>query len=200
MLPAETILAVFPRGGVVIRTGLFSRLKLHAATLAHAVALEAYNCASDMYLTDANCIKAAWILSHSADEVRELVEGGGRPISRSWMRAATRHLDKVRAAVVSLLSNAYITYVPPKREDGAVQEINSMGVSGHGYGWPLEIAEALCAEYGWSFETAIRTTVGQALALVSVKRGRHGEAGGPDYYDRIREQRMRDAGLIPRRL
>ena len=67
-----------------------------------------------------------------------------------------------------------------------------------GFGWPLEMAEALCAHYGWSFEYAMRVAVPRAMALLAVGRVRTGcGLGGPDYYERIRLNRMKEAGLIP---
>ena len=54
-----------------------------------------------------------------------------------------------------------------------------------GLGWPLELAEALMAEYGISFDEAARIPLCRAFALAACVRQRHGgRHAGPDYWER----------------
>ena len=64
-----------------------------------------------------------------------------------------------------------------------------------GLGWPLELAEALMAEYGIPFGEAARIPLCRAFALVACVRQRHGgRHAGPDYWERV-TMRARKRGV-----
>lgn len=108
---------------------------------------------------------------------------------KKFLRRAKCGLQELSNAVESALNNAFETYVkPPSPESGTRQRVTP-----HGYGWPLEIAEFLCGEYGWSWRDALATPVVTANALVATSRQRHGdEPGGFDYVERIKEREVHE--------
>lgn len=192
MLPSETMLALFPRGVMVCRAGLFRRIRLHAVTLAHAAVLEAYGCPLGPWHPEPKALVAAWILSHPASEVGDLVRAGPEKGAKKFLRRLGKCARTVANATNAHMASALTTFVPPKSDGAAIVDDGL----GRGYGWPLEVAEALCAEYGMAFDDALGTDVARALALLTVRRGRNGMAGGPDYFDRIRLKRLEEAGII----
>ena len=191
MLPSETMLALFPRGVMVCKAGLFRRIRLHAVSLAHAAVLEAYGCPLGPWHPESKALVAAWILSHPASEVGDLVRSGPEG-AKKFLRRLKKCARTVANATNHHMASALLTFVPPK-SDG--ENVIDDGL-GQGYGWPLEVVEALCSAYGMSFDDALHMDVARALALLSVRRGRNDMAGGPDYFGRIRLQRMKEAGII----
>lgn len=194
MLPRETILALFPQGRTVGRRWPYRPAKLGVLTLAHAAALEALGCGMlDGFVTDAHALKVAWILTLPPKEAGNAVSGDSRRMIR-FAKTFKGRMAELSVAVNSLVSEALLPFVPPK-SDGAHNVLND-GLA-RGYGWPLEVAEALCERYGWPFEKAMETPVSRAFGLIAVGRANNGgEAGGPDYYDRIRLERWRALGII----
>ena len=111
---------------------------------------------------------AAFVLSGEADLKR-------------FLRRAKCGLQELSNAVETVLNTAYETYVAPKPENG--KQTNELTPSG--LGWALELSEWLCAEYGWSWQTALETPVATAYALIAAARARHGgKHGAPDYIER----------------
>lgn len=195
MLPRETRLALFPRGRAVCRLGWFGTLRLGPVTLAHAAAMEALDVGFlDGWMDDANALMAAWVLSLSPSDAAKAANRDLRGADRFMRRLKGRVAD-VTIAVNALADDALLPFVPPKQEQGVVLFDDGLP---KGYGWPLEVAEALCSRYGWSFDEAMAIPLPRALALMAVGReNRGGEAGGPDYYDRIRLERWKAIGIIP---
>ena len=198
MLPLETILAFSPPSVKVCKLGFFQTLRLWPMTLAHVVALEAYGCDINDELSRSKSLIAAWVLSRPSktfdleifNELKELEKSG----LKRFLKKAMPKAEEIEAAVNRHLNLSFKTYVPSKESTKGRTVMSSGSV---GYGWPLEIAEHLCGEYGWSFETAIHTPVARALALVSVGRIRlGGEAGGPDYYQRIDIRKLKECGFL----
>lgn len=197
MLPRETKLALFSRGRVVCRLGWFARLRLGPVTLAHAAAMESLGCGFlDGWMEDKFALIAAWVLSLPPSGVARAANGDMRGASR-FVRRLQGRVAQVSAAVNLLVEESLLPFVPPKQE--ANEHLFDDGLP-KGYGWPLEVAEALCSRYGWSFDEAMATPVPRALALMAVGRSNcGGEQGGPDYYDRIRIERWKALGIIPAR-
>ena len=195
MLPFETRLALFPRDRITVRLGAFRRLSLHPVTLERAAAMEMMDCGLlNGSLNSSQALMAAWLLSMDRAGVAQAVRGDVHKGIR-FVRRLKGHVSKVAHAVNALLGESMAPFVPPKSEGKSVAVDDGLP---HGFGWPLEIAEALCAMYGWSFDAALQTEVQRALALLAVGRKRRGgEMGGPDYYDRIRIERLERAGIIP---
>lgn len=195
MLPEEAVLALFPRPPVRLRIGPWRTVALRPATLADAAAMEAAGCSLlDLdEMTDAQAIIAAWVLSLPRGELERVARGDLRGL-KAFSRRAARRLGRVVSIVKTLAREALLPFVPPKDEGGGFACADGLP---DGYGWPLEVAEALCAHYGWPTERAMATPVQTAVALLSVGRARGGgAAGGPDYFGRIRLARLRAAGII----
>ena len=194
MLPFETRLALFPRRALVVRLGMFRSIRLHPVTLGRAAVMEMFDCGLlNGRLNASQALLAAWILSVDEDRVADIANGdmaGGS----SFVKSLGGSVAKVTHAVNVLVGEAMLPFIPPKKEDGAVEIDDGLP---KGNGWPLEITEALCAHYGWGFDEVLRIEVQKALALIAVSRQRNsGGSGGPDYYDRIRIERWKKAGII----
>ena len=196
MLPFETKLALFPRRALVVRLGMFRSIRLHPVTLGRAAVMEMFDCGLlNGRLNASQALLAAWILSVDEDRIADIANGnmvGGA----SFVRRLGGSVAKVAHAVNVLVGEAMLPFIPPKKEDGVIEVDDGLP---KGNGWPLEIAEALCAHYGWSFDYAMKIEVQRALALIAVSRQRNGGgSGGPDYYDRIRQERWEAMGIITR--
>lgn len=196
MLPFETRLALFPRRALVVRLGILRRLRLFPVTLARAAAMEAIGCGFlDGEMLGGRALLAAWVLSLPDGEVERAASYDMAGAS-GFVASLKGHTAAVEYAVNVLASEAVLPFIPPKSENGDAQIMDD-GLP-NGCGWPLEMAEALCAHYGWSFDEAMQTTVQRACALIAIGRIREGGShGGPDYYERIRLERMRRLGIIP---
>jgi len=97
-----------------------------------------------------------------------------------FLRRAKAGLNALSNAVEAVLDDAFETYVEPAPEKGGTVRLTP-----HGLGWPLELAEFLCAEYGWTFDEAAATPVARAFALVAAARQRNGgRHKGFDYIER----------------
>lgn len=194
MLPVETRLALFPRPRK-LRLGMFRSITLYPLTLERAAAMEIFECGLlGGRLSDAKSLLAAWILSVDEGEIPRIADGDVRGAKR-FVRDLKGSVALVSFTVRVFLSEAVLPLIPPKDDDGGFKIDDGLP---RGCGWPLEIAEALCAHYGWSFEYAMKVEVQRAAALLAVGRTRTGcGLGGPDYYDRIRVERFRAMGIIP---
>lgn len=197
MLPVETVLALFPEGRTVKRRWPRRAIRLRPMTLAHAAAMEAQGCGIlDGFLRDADALMAAWVLTLDYGRTVRAANGdlGGM---MAFAKGCKGVLAEVCVAVNMAVADALKPFVPAKG-DGGVNVLKD-GLP-NGYGWPLEVAEALCSRYGWDFDKALRVPLARALALMAVGRANAGcEAGGPDYYNRIRLERWKRAGVIGRR-
>ena len=194
MLPFETKLALFPRRALDVRLGPFRRIRLHPVTIGRAAAMEMFDCGLlNGKLNASQALLAAWILSVDEDRVADIANGnvaGGA----SFVKRLGGSVAKVAHAVNVLVGEAMLPFIPPKKEDGAAEIDDGLP---KGNGWPLEIAEALCAHYGWPVDYVMGMEVQRALAFIAVSRQRNsGGSGGPDYYDRIRIERWKKAGII----
>ena len=119
---------------------------------------------------------AAWILSEEDDQKR-------------FLRRIRVGLQALAKAVEEALNVAYTTHIPPM-DTGKKPKVS---FSPSGLGMPIEYAEWLCAEYGWSFEAALAMPVITVYALAAACRQRHGgKHGGPDYVER---RYMKEHGL-----
>lgn len=194
MLPKETILALFPEGRTVKRKWPLRPLRLGPVTLAHAAVMEAVGCAIlGGFIDDADAITAAWVMTLKPEAAVKAANGDLKGLMAFAVRCKGALAD-ISLAVNSLVADAILPFVPPKGDGG--ENVLKDGLP-KGYGWPLEVAEALCSRYGWSFGKALATPVATALALMAVGRENSGGAsGGPDYYDRIRLERWEKMGLL----
>lgn len=177
MLPAETILAVFPSAAKVGET-----LILRPPTLYHAVALDTIGVDVTGVVDAASVWGAAYLLTLTAEEVRLFMERGkdNLPAMQAWVENRDESIAELIDAVNALFAQSRSTFVPGKRKDG------KKSFMPEGFGWPLEMGEALAHEYAVSFDEAMKTPLVRAFALMACCRVRNnGENGGPDYFGRI---------------
>ena len=161
-VPRENVIAAFPpsvkAGNVVIRP----------LTLGGAIRLAERGISTGTRVPKDKLFVAAWILSGEAD-------------LKKFLRRAKCGLQELSNAVEEVLNTAYETFVKPAAAQG--KQVGHM--TPHGLGWPLEFAEWLCAEYGWSWQTALATPVATVYALAAACRQRNGgRHAGLDYIER----------------
>ena len=169
-VPVENVFAAFPAS---YRAG---NVTVAPLTLGGAIRLAHEGIDCGVAVPREKLHLAAFVLSGATDY-------------KKFLRRAKCGLQELSNAVESALNNAFETYVkPPSPKSGT-----RMRVTPHGYGWPIEIAEFLCGEYGWSWRDALATPVVTAFALVAACRQRHGdEPGGFDYMERIKEREVHE--------
>ena len=99
---------------------------------------------------------------------------------RRFLRRFKSGLKELSNAVEEILNASFSTHIPPMQDKDAPAQLTPSGL-----GWPLVLAEWLCAEYGWTFEHAIDIPLPRVFALQAAARVRHGgKHGGPDYVER----------------
>ena len=173
VLPRENVIAAFPpsvkAGNVVLRP----------LTLGGAIRLAERGISTGARVPKDKLFAAAWILSSTVPSASSPT--GVDKDLRRFLRKAKCGLQELSNAVEDVLNTAYATFIKPNPENGAHQ--NELTPSG--LGWALEFAEWLCAEYGWSWQTALDTPVATVYALAAASRARHGgKHGAPDYIER----------------
>lgn len=181
-VPCENVFAAFPTSQRV------GGAELGPMTLAQAIMLGAFDIplAVEVPVPADKLIIAALLLS------KEWRAADHLPDERDFKRFAKRLKadgNELKEAVESVRSFAMSTYVkPPKPPKGA-----RVRTGPHGYGWPLEVAEFLCGEYGWTWREALATPAVTAFALIATSRQRHGdEPGGFDYMERIKDREVKE--------
>ena len=160
-IPSEAIVAAFPPS----RTA--GNVTLKPLTLAGAIRLAARGVSLRRRVPRGEVVWAAFVLS-------------GEPDLARFCRRARCGLAELSRAVEATLNEAFATYVKPAATKGATRHLTP-----HGLGWPLELAEWLCAEYGWGWRAALETPVATVYALAAACRQRHGgKNDGLDYLER----------------
>lgn len=180
MLPLETVIAVFPNAAR-------GEKSLRPLTLAHATVLEALGVRTDKDIPPESALLAAVVMSRDAGEVGALMSGGDEAVAEIRRDAKMiadegETLERLTERVNAVLDAAFLTFVP----SGAAVEVTRTVFRPTGYGWPLEYADVVCHEYGWPWEYAMTMPLSRLFGLVVCARQRNGgEAGGPDYFERI---------------
>jgi hypothetical protein len=181
-VPCENVFAAFPTSHSV------GGVELGPMTLGQAIMLGAFDIplAVKVPVPADKLMVAALLLS------KEWRAADRLPDERDFKRFAKRlkaDCNEIKEAVDSVRAFSFSTYVkPPKPPKGA-----RVRKGPHGYGWPLEVAEFLCGEYGWSWRDALATPVVTAFALIATSRQRHGdEPGGFDYMERIKDREVKE--------
>lgn len=158
-VPAENELAFFPPS---VRAG---NVTLGPLTLAGAVRIGRLGVNLGRRVPGDRIFEVAWILA------------GGKDDYRRFLRRVRVGLKELSNAVEKVLNDAYSTYVKPPPSAGG-----TISLTPRGLGQPLEYAEFLCGEYGWSWDAAINTPLATVFALIAANRQRHGgKHGGRDY-------------------
>ena len=160
-IPPEDEIAAFPPS----RTA--GNVTLKPLTLAGAIRLGARGITLGRRVPREKVVEAAFELS-------------GEASLAAFCRRARCGLAELSGAVEAVLNDAFATYVRGAGGAGAVNHLTP-----HGLGWPMELAEWLCAEYGWRWREALETPVATVYALAAASRQRRGgRHGGMDYLER----------------
>ena len=161
-IPHENFIAAFPPS----RTA--GNVTLKPLTLAGAIRLGERGVSLVRTVPRGQVVEAAWVLS-------------GEPDLAKFCSRAKCGLAELSRAVEATLNDAFATFVKPAKAPPGKRRC----VTPHGLGWPLELAEWLCAEYGWRWGEALDTPVATVHALAAASRQRRGERrGGMDYIER----------------
>lgn len=186
-IPVENVLAAYPPPRSA------GALVLKPLTLGGALALAALGVAfSRAKCTAAKAPLAAAVLAGllSPDAALNGEMKCVRRAVRCAERAAGDDLKALAEAVEAVCNDAFATRIipaPPKKA--------KVSFTPHGLGWPLRLAEQLCADYGWSFEAALETPLARAWALDACARERHGGKHGDfDYIERVEAEKIRRGG------
>jgi len=181
-IPHEDALAFFPPS---VTAG---NLTLGPLTLAGVVRLAELGVNLGRRVPKDKLFQAAHVLAKKVGGESRWTKDGEIPLSTStssllsfdrFIRKARVGLKELSTAVEKVLNDAFSTYVKAiVKHDGPIRTTT------HGLGWPLEYAEYLCGEYGWSWETAINTPVVTAFALSASNHQRHGGQNGIDYLEK----------------
>jgi len=107
------------------------------------------------------------------------VLAGAAEGDEAFIRRASAETGLCRA-VEAVLNDAFATYLKPPPDKNRVPGPPT------GFGWPLEVSEFLCGEYGWPLAAALDCPVATAFAFMAAHRQRHGlRHGEPDYVEKI---------------
>ena len=176
MLPAETMLAVFPRP---VRVG---GMLLNPPTAYHAAAMEHFGVPFGSPCGPGNVFVAAWVLSMSAQDVKRAVAEDGfakAELERFIEEAASLSVSELVRCVDNAVALGLAPHVKCETEGKTT-------LSPSGFGWPLEVGEAVAHEYAMSFDEAMAMPLCTAFGMLACANKRNsGKASGPDYYDRI---------------
>lgn len=160
-IPHENYLAAFPQPRAA------GNVTLKPLTLAGAIRLGERGVSLVRRVPRGQLVEAAFVLSGESD-------------LGQFCRRAKFGLTELSRAVEAVLNDAFATYVKPAAPKNARRHLTP-----HGLGWPLELAEWLCAEYGWSWREALETPVATVHALAAASRQRRGvRNAGMDYLER----------------
>ena len=164
-LPIENYLAFFP-ATITVEMGWFRRpVRLGPLTIGRAVLLDALGVDVRQPISDADTAIVAYVLKGEAASRRF---NENEKSFKSFSRRVKRHLKPLTKAVNAICTDAFTTYVkPPKSTNNRISDTKT------GAGWALDFAEALCADYGWSWQEAINTPLSTVFALSAAYLDRH---------------------------
>lgn len=186
-LPVETLDALF------VADERIGNAILRPATLAHLVAMDALlGIGIGGLILRKDALLAAWILTLDYPGCVRAVRDDKWTLAafKEWVAKCGCTADECFLSANAILANATSTYVP-----GAGGESGEAVYSTpHGFGYPLEIAEFLCHEYGWDFARALDEPLVRIYGLVNCARQRNGGKNGDfDYFERILQRQFSDA-------
>lgn len=187
MLPIETLNALFVAGEGV------GNVTLRPATLAHLAAMEAFGVDVSKGIAFEKTHLVAWILTLDFEGCSRAIldDFFARSEMARWMEGARCSAAVLYPLVVRVLQRAFSAYVAGADDgkDGATTYS-----APRGFGYPLEIAEFLCHEYGWTIEEAMNAPLARVYGMMNCARQRSGGKNGDfDYYERILQRAFKDA-------
>lgn len=190
-LPIENYLAFFPATITVWMGWLRRPVRLGPLTIGRAVLIDALGVDPQRRIAEKDAALVAFVLSG------EVVDGscsGRKDVNsalqlqlqtttkrfKRFSRRVKRRLKPLTEAVNKICTDAFTTYVKPPRRENKVASNTKTGA-----GWTLDFAEALCADYGWSWETAMNMPLATVFALSAAALDRYGlRPNGFDYEQR----------------
>lgn len=181
-LPIENYLAFFPTT-ITVGMGWFRRpVRLGPLTIGRAVLLDALGVDPCRTIAEKDAALAAYVLKGEAasrrfnENVAYVLKGeaASRRFNeneksfKAFSRRVKRHLKPLTKAVNAICTDAFTTYVkPPKSTNNRISDTKT------GAGWALDFAEALCADYGWSWQEAVNMPLATVFALSAAYLDRH---------------------------
>ena len=166
-LPIENYLAFFPATITVGMGWLRRPVRLGPLTIGRAVLLDALGVNPQRHIAEKDAALAAYVLTRTDFHVRPFDDN--RASFNRFSRRVKRHLKPLAEAVNKICTDGFATYVKPPRRENKVASNTKTGA-----GWALDFAEALCADYGWSWETAINMPLATVFALAAASLDRYG--------------------------
>lgn len=181
-LPIENYLAFFPATITVGMGWLRRPVRLGPLTIGRAVLLDALGVDVRQPISDVDTAIVAYVLKGEAasrrfnENVAYVLKGeaASRRFNeneksfKAFSRRVKRHLKPLTKAVNAICTDAFTPYVkPPKSTNNRISDTKT------GAGWALDFAEALCADYGWSWQEAINTPLSTVFALSAAYLDRH---------------------------
>ena len=177
-LPIENYLAAFPPVRTVRMGWLRRPVVLGPLTLGAAVMLDALGVNPCGTVAEKDTAIAAYVLTVTDFHVRPFDENDTS--FKSFSKRVKRRLKDLCKAVNETLHDGMATYVKPAPDKNAVTSTTP-----HGVGWWLSYAEALCDDYGWTWEVALKTPLATVFALATAHRERYRiDHGDSDYVER----------------
>ena len=186
-LPIENYLAFFPATITVGMGWLRRPVRLGPLTIGRAVLLDALGVDPQRVIAEKDAALVAFVLSgevgvesSNSNSRLQLQFSNSNSKLQRFSRRVRHHLKPLAEAVNKICADAFTTYVkPPRRENKVVSNTKT------GMGWALDFAEALCADYGWSWETAMNMPLATVFALSAASLDRYGlRPNGMDYEQR----------------
>ena len=177
-LPIENYLAFFPATITVGMGWLRRPVRLGPLTIGRAVLIDALGVDPQRVIAEKDAALVAYVLSGGVDKRCRCTKDGNihctpTPLTYTsdfnrFSRRVKRHLKPLAEAVNKIRTDAFTTYVkPPKSSTNKICNTKT------GAGWALDFAEALCADYGWSWEMAVNTPLSTVFALSAAYLDRH---------------------------
>ena len=165
-LPIENYMAFFP-ATITVRIGWLSRpVRLGPLTIGRAVLLDALGVNVRAKIAEKDAAIVAYVLTRTDFHVRPFHDN--RASFNRFSRRVKRLLKPLAEAVNKICTDAFTTYVKPPKSN-----TNKISNTKTGAGWALDFAEALCADYGWSWEMAVNTPLSTVFALSAAYLDRH---------------------------
>ena len=165
-LPIENYLAIFPTTVTVGMGWLRRPVRLRPLTIGRFVLLDALGVDPQREIAEKDAALAAFVLSRTDVSFRPLDDY--KRDFRRFRRRVKGRLKPLAKSVNRVCGDAFTPYVkPPKSNSKRISNTKT------GAGWALDFAEALCADYGWSWEMAVNTPLSTVFALSAAYLDRH---------------------------
>ena len=176
-LPIENCLAAFPPVRTVRMGWLRRPVVLGPLTLGKCVLIDALGVDPCRAVAEKDAALVAYVLTRTDFHVRPFDENDAS--FKAFSRRVKRRLKELCKTVNATMDDAFTTYVKPQPQNGPAKATPS------GVGWWLSHAEALCGDYGWTWQQVLDMPLATVFALEVSQRERYGiDNGDSDYIER----------------